>query len=303
MRCFWVEVICFDFCFLGDGTTFLKTAPLKSDPNWNTDTKRHENISKCCQVLRLWYKLHPKTDMNSHAKIIRCTQQIRSEHEGPRTDSSLLEFYDRAWIEDRTAEYLSPAAGLCIIIWLASRQDNVLKEKLFSHSPVHTSISAQRWQLSWRIYEVNWAGFVADASQGVWQRVGKLPCLACQGWKPHSSTVRREHLCFGEWTMFVLRRSNRLPAAVWGDRLCHGPSTELDRDGGEWKKRRREGGNPCIESCCRNRAGKSSFLCFANTDLACPAISAILWITHLPFAFQGCILLQLRETENWIFHI
>lgn len=95
---------------------------------------------------------------------------------------------------------------------------------------------------------MNWAGFETAASQTAWQRVGKLPCLAWQGWELPSSAVRGEHLCFGKWAMFVLRRSNRLPAAVRGDSLCHGPSKRaaIETEG-------EERGNPCIESSCRNR--------------------------------------------------
>lgn len=54
--------------------------------------------------------------------------------------------------------------------------------------------------------------------------------------------------------MFVLRRSNRLPAAIRGDSLCHGPSKERDRDGGERNGMSKRGGgvipvsNPAAET-------------------------------------------------------
>lgn len=61
--------------------------------------------------------------------------------------------------------------------------------------------------------------------------------------------------------------------------------SEIETEGkGKGSEREGEGrgGNPCIESSCRNREGKSSFLWFSNTPSARPAISVILWITHPP---------------------
>ena len=63
-----------------------------------------------------------------------------------------------------------------------------------------------------------------------------------------------------------------------------------DRDGG------RSGVIPVSNPAAETERGKSSFLCFSTR----PAITVILWITHLPCAFQRSISLLLRKTENWI---
>lgn len=101
--------------------------------------------------------------------------------------------------------------------------------------------------------------------------------------------------------MFALRRGNRLPAAVRGDRLCHGPSKERDRDEGEGVG----GVIPVSNPAAAETERESPAFYGLVTPPPLPAhraISVILWITHLPWAFQRCILLQLGKTENWILH-
>lgn len=67
---------------------------------------------------------------------------------------------------------------------------------------------------------------------------------------------------------------------------------EMEGNGMGWV---RGGGNPCIESSCRNSEGKSSFLWFSNIPSARPAISLILWITHLPRAAYNWAKLKIES--------
>lgn len=195
---------------------------------------------------------------------------------------------------NHTAQWLFSAGGWWITIWLASHQDNVLKQgsiyspKFIYQLPTRlvTAVLSCLWSELSRIWDRCFTECVTKNGQTPLFGLTELP----------SSTVRREHLCFGEWAMFVLRRSNRLPAAIRGDSLCHGPSKERDRDGGERNgMSKRGGGNPCIESSCRNSEGKSSFLWFSNIPSARPAISLILWITHLPRAAYNWAKLKIES--------
>lgn len=67
--------------------------------------------------------------MNSHPKITGYEQEIRREHESPRSKLSHSQSsHARIWTENLTAERLGRAADWGIMIWLARRQDNVLKQ-------------------------------------------------------------------------------------------------------------------------------------------------------------------------------
>lgn len=113
------------------------------------------------------------------------------------------------------------AAGSWVIIWLKQvigmfKQCSLYGSKFIRPPP---------WQLSRLVYGADWAGFVADASQSAWQRVGKLPCLTWQGWELPSPAVRREHLCF--W-LDVCSATEQIvspqPSAVTASVMVHGRS-------------------------------------------------------------------------------
>lgn len=69
---------------------FVKKAQLKSD---TTTRLFHVDVSQSCQVLGLWCGLYPRIDMNSHPKITRYEQEIRREHESPRSKLSHSQFF------------------------------------------------------------------------------------------------------------------------------------------------------------------------------------------------------------------
>lgn len=96
--------------------------------------------------------------------------------------------------------------------------------------------------------------------------------------------------------MFVLRRSNRLPAAIRGDSLCHGPSKEQDRDGGERNGMSKRGGGviPVSNPAAETARGSPAFYGLVTFPL--PALqSLILWITHLPRAAYNWAKLKIES--------
>lgn len=271
---------------------FSKNARKVQSETWCRDTGIKPDLSQSRQVCGLLGGLCARIDTTSRPKITRYRQEIKCEHESLRRKLSHSQFFLRIWIPQK-----NPIVDL---IWLAHRQDNVLKRASF-YSPLAscidfnvalTAVSLCLWNELSRICG-------RCFTRGVTKR--RAPSLVCRDRAEHfTPQLSGGNICvLANGRRPLGRRGNRLPAAVRGDGPCCGRSKERDGDEGEGRGR---GGNPCIKSSRGDTKEKSSSEGFIETPSACRSASGMLWITHSPSAVHGCHFLQLRRHENWILH-
>lgn len=176
------------------------------------------------------------------------------------------------------------------MLWFEHLQDNVLKHgSIYSVNFIHqlqhchdsclvlfmTWTEQDLWQKLHRQRDKEWANSL------VWRdRVESFPPQLSEG---NICVLANEQCLFSDGAIGSLQ-----PSEVTVSVMVQVKSG--DRDGG------RSGVIPVSNPAAETERGKSSFLCFSTR----PAINVILWITHLPCAFQGSISLLLRKTENWI---
>lgn len=155
---------------------------------------KHKSISEkrwTVDISQSFHRWHPRLCMNSHPEI------TSSAHEGLRSEQSHLQVsYDRIWIVKRTAQRL----------WLASHQDNVLKQASFysakfihqlEHGPDSCLVLFMKWeeqdlwQMLHRARDKEWANslvwldrvesFPPQLSKGNICVLANERCLFCEG--------------------------------------------------------------------------------------------------------------------------